>query len=190
MGELRVCGTAVVLRMHDVSTDHIYPVKYINLTDPAQIAEHVLEGADPSLKARLNAGGRLLITGGNFGCGSSREHAVITLKEAGVQAVVASSVARIWYRNAINLALPVMICPGVADHVQEGDELAIDFRTGGISNRTRGASHQGQPLPDFVLEVIARGGIKPMMLARHRLDARTAPIAPAAPRPPEGSGPP
>jgi 3-isopropylmalate/(R)-2-methylmalate dehydratase small subunit len=163
-----VRGRAVVLRMHDVSTDHIYPVKYINLSDPAQIAEHVLEGVDASLKERFKTVGPILVAGSNFGCGSSREHAVITLKEAGVQAVVASSVARIWYRNAINLALPVMICPGMVDHVQDGDELGIDFRAGCITNLTHGTAHQGQPLPEFVLTVFARGGIKPMMRDRHQ----------------------
>jgi 3-isopropylmalate/(R)-2-methylmalate dehydratase small subunit len=168
MGELITRGRAVVLRMHDVSTDHVYPVKYINLSDPAQIAAHALEGADPSLKERFKTVGPILVTGGNFGCGSSREHAVITLKETGVQAVVASSVARIWYRNAINLVLPVMICPGVMDHVQEGDDLGIDFRTGRIANHTRGTAHQGQPLPEFVLMMFACGGIKRMMRDRHR----------------------
>jgi 3-isopropylmalate/(R)-2-methylmalate dehydratase small subunit len=168
MDAMGVRGRAVVLGMHDVSTDHIYPVKHINLSDPAQIGEHALEGVDASLKDRFTTVGPILVTGNNFGCGSSREHAVITLKEAGVKAVVASSVARIWYRNAINLALPVMICPGVMDHVRDGDELGIDFRTGRITNLTRGTAHQGQPLPEFVLTVFARGGIKPMMRDRHR----------------------
>jgi 3-isopropylmalate/(R)-2-methylmalate dehydratase small subunit len=162
-----VRGRAVVLRMDDVSTDHIYPVKHINVSDPAQIAEHALEGVDASIKERFTTVGPILVTGSNFGCGSSREHAVITLKEAGVKAVVASSVARIWYRNAINLALPVMICPGMVDHVQDGDELGIDFRTGRITNLMHGTAHQGQPLPEFVLTVFARGGIKPMMRDRH-----------------------
>ncbi|MFA5027976.1 MAG: 3-isopropylmalate dehydratase small subunit [Candidatus Methylomirabilota bacterium] len=172
MGSLIRRGTAVLLRMDDVSTDHIYPAKYINLTDPARIAEHALEGADPTLRTRLASVGGILVTGHNFGCGSSREHAVITLQGAGVTAVIAGSAARIWYRNAINLALPVLVCPEAADRVAEGDALEIDFLTGRIRDLTQGALLQGQAVSEFVAELIARGGIKPMMREKHAVGGR------------------
>jgi 3-isopropylmalate/(R)-2-methylmalate dehydratase small subunit len=167
MNDIIIKGKAVVLKMNDVSTDHIYPVKYINLTDPAQIAEHVLEGADKSFKDRFRTIGNILVTGTNFGSGSSREHAVIALKEAGIKAVIANTVARIWYRNAINLALPVIFCRGLVELASEGDELEIDLKSGQISNLTKRTVHQGQPLSDFVLNVIRHGGTKEMM--RHKL---------------------
>jgi 3-isopropylmalate/(R)-2-methylmalate dehydratase small subunit len=168
MNPIVIRGKAVVLNMNDVSTDHIYPAKYINLTDPAEIAEHVLEGADKSLKERFKTVGNILVTGNNFGSGSSREHAVITLKGAGVKAVIANTVGRIWYRNAINLALPVIFCPGLVDLVSEGDELELNLNMGQVRNWIKGTVHQGQPLSDFVLNVLAHGGIKPMMLHKHR----------------------
>jgi 3-isopropylmalate/(R)-2-methylmalate dehydratase small subunit len=168
MNPIVIRGKAVVLNMNDVSTDHIYPAKYINLTDPAEIAEHVLEGADKSLKERFKTVGNILVTGNNFGSGSSREHAVITLKEAGVKAVIANTVGRIWYRNAINLALPVIFCPGLVDLVSEGDELELNLNMGQVRNWIKGTVQQGQPLSDFVLNVLAHGGIKPMMLHKHR----------------------
>lgn len=166
MHSLILRGRAVVLPMDDVSTDHIYPARYINLTDPARIAEHALEGADPTLRGRL-AGGGILVTGQNFGSGSSREHAVITLKAAGVQGVVAGSAARIWYRNAINLALPVLLCPGLADQVGEGDELELDLTAGRIRNLTRQTRHQGEAVSAFVADLLAAGGIKPLMRRKH-----------------------
>jgi 3-isopropylmalate/(R)-2-methylmalate dehydratase small subunit len=159
---------AVILKMNDVSTDHIYPAKYINLTDPAEIAEHVLEGADKSLRERFKTVGKILVTGNNFGSGSSREHAVIALKGAGVKAVIANTVGRIWYRNAINLALPVIFCPGLVDLVSEGDELDLNLKIGQVRNLVTGTVHRAQPLSDFVLNVLAHGGIKPMMLEKHR----------------------
>jgi len=172
MGSLIRRGKAVLLRMDDVSTDHIYPAKYINLTDPARIAEHALEGADPTLRARLASAGSILVTGNNFGCGSSREHAVIALQGAGVTAVIAGSAARIWYRNAINLALPVLVCPEAAGQVAEGDALEVDFLTGQVRDLTQGALLQGQAVSEFVAELIARGGIKPMMREKHAAGGR------------------
>ncbi len=166
MNNTVITGRAVVLNMNDVSTDHIYPAKYINLTDPAQIGEHALEGADKSLRQRFKTIGDILVTGNNFGSGSSREHAVITLKAAGVRAVIANTAARIWFRNAINLALPVIFCPGLVDLVLEGDELNIDLKTGRIDNLTKSTVHQGRPLSEFVLNVFAHGGTISMM--RHK----------------------
>lgn len=159
---------AVVLKMDDVSTDHIIIGRNCNLTDPTQIAEHVLEGVDSSFRERFKTVGKILVTGNNFACGSSREHAVIVFKSSGVKAVICGTAARIWYRNAINLALPVIICPGFVNLVSEGDELEIDCKTGVIKNLTQKTEHQGQPLPEFVLNIMKHGGIKPLMLAKHK----------------------
>src|SRR5699024_1478233 len=101
------------------------------------------------------------------GCGSSREHAVIGIKEAGIKVVIASSAGRIWYRNAINLALPVIFCPGASKLIQEGDELDVDLETGKISNITRDESYQGEPLSDFIMDIFNNGGIKQVMLDRN-----------------------
>ncbi len=167
MNDLVIKDRAVVLKMNDVSTDHIILAKNCNLTDPAQIAEHVLEGLDKTFKDRFKTVGKILVTGTNFACGSSREHAVIVFKEAGVRAVICNTAARIWYRNAINLALPVIIGPGLVNVVAEGDELEIDLKSGQIKNLTQATVHQGQPLPEYVLNVFKYGGIKPMMFSKH-----------------------
>ena len=163
----KIIGKAVVHNHDDVSTDQIFPGQYVNLTDPAQIAEHVLEGADRSLKDRLKTTGNILVTGNNFGCGSSREQAVIALQGSGVAAVIASSAGRIWYRNAINLALPVILCQGLSAQVAEGEELEIDLAAGLIRSLTTGKVFQGEPLSSFVLNIFCNGGVKPMMLQKH-----------------------
>ncbi len=157
---------AVVLKMDNVSTDQIFPGSYVNISDPKQMAEHVLEGADKTIRGRFQNVGRILVTGSNFGCGSSREQAVIALIESGVKVVVAGSVARIWYRNAINLALPVIICPDAAALVSEGDTLTIDLAAGTIV-MADGQILRGEPVGDFVLNIFQSGGIKPLMLKKH-----------------------
>ncbi len=157
---------AVVYDYDDISTDQIYPGKYINLFEPAEIAEHVLEGADVTLKERFKTG-HIFVAGNNFGCGSSREHAVISLKASGVKLVITSAPGRIWYRNAINLALPVMICPELSKKVVEGDELEVNLRSGEIKNLTQNSIYQGEPLPEFIMNIIENGGIKQMMLKKN-----------------------
>jgi len=158
-----ITGKAVVYNKHNISTDQIFPGPYVNLTDPKEIAKHVLEGADKTLKERFQTVGNILITGNNFGCGSSREQAVIALLESGVKAVIANSVGRIWYRNAINLGLPVLICPGLAEQVKEGDEVEIDFAGGTVKHRATNTVYKGEALSDFVLSMMASGGLKPLM---------------------------
>ncbi|MDR3592434.1 MAG: 3-isopropylmalate dehydratase [Negativicutes bacterium] len=160
---MKIAGKAVVFNHDDICTDEIYPGPYVNLTDPAEIAEHVLEGADKSLKNRFKTVGNILVTGSNFGCGSSREQAVIAIKESGVKAVIAGSVGRIWYRNAINLGFPVLICPGLAAVLKEGDGIEIDLRQGTVKELDSGTIHQGEAIPDFVLNMFELGGLKPMM---------------------------
>jgi len=158
-------GKAIVLNMNNVSTDQIFPGQYVNLTDPNEIAEHVLEGADKSFKNRIKTGD-ILVAGNNFGCGSSREQAVITLKEAGFAAVIANSVGRIWYRNAINLGLPVLICEGFVNQVEEGDEIEVNLKEGIAKNSSKGTIAKGNAISDFVLNIFANGGIKPMMKSK------------------------
>lgn len=163
----KIAGKAVVHNYDDVSTDQIFPGQYINLTELTEISAHVLEGADKSLKDRLLHTGNILVVGSNFGCGSSREQAVISLLGAGVAAVIVSSAGRIWYRNAINLALPVIVCKGLSSEVAEGEELEIDLVTGVIRSFTTGRVFQGEPLSQFVLNIFRNGGVKPMMLQKH-----------------------
>jgi len=161
---MKISGRAVVFNCNDICTDEIYPGPYVNLTDPAEIAEHVLEGADKTLKQRFKTVGDILVTGSNFGCGSSREQAVIAIKESGVKAVIADSVGRIWYRNAINLGLPVLICPGLAGVLVEGDDIEIDLQQGTVKEVNTGTVHRGEPISDFVLQMLELGGLKALML--------------------------
>ncbi len=157
---------AVVLREDDISTDQIWPGRYVNISDPEEMAEHVLEGADRTLRERFRSVGQILVTGTNFGCGSSREQAVISLIMAGVKAVVAGSAGRIWYRNAVNRGLPVLICPGAVDRVGEGDSIAVDLAAGTLT-LAGGIVMRGEPVGKFVLNILKSGGIKPLMLKRH-----------------------
>lgn len=159
---MMIQGRTVAIDLNNISTDQIYPGKYVNLTDPAEIAAHVLEGVDKHFNERI-APGTILAVGKNFGCGSSREQAVITLKESGINAVVASSAARIWYRNAINLALPVIICPDFVKQVKDGEDLTLALETGEIHNTSTGKVYHGEPVSDFILDIFRNGGIKPMM---------------------------
>lgn len=161
-------GRAKVIDHDDVSTDLIFPGPYVNLTDPAEIASHALEGLDPGLPALLRDFD-ILVTGDNFGCGSSREQAVIALQGAGLKAVVVGSAARIWYRNAINLGLPVITCPGAAKAIRDGDKIAIDCATGKI--QTGSGTLQGDPLAEFILGMLAAGGLKPLIRNRARENA-------------------
>lgn len=157
---------AVVLRENDVSTDQIWPGQYVNISNPEEMAEHVLEGADKTLKTRFKTVGQILVTGRCFGCGSSREQAVLSLIMAGVKAVVAGSTGRIWYRNAVNLGLPVLICPGAADRIEEGTPITVDLAAGTVTLED-GAILRGEPVGAFVLNILENGGIKPLMLRKH-----------------------
>ncbi len=159
----KISGKAVVYNYDDVSTDQIYPGGYINETEPEKMANYVLTGADKTLKDRIRNGGNILITGNNFGCGSSREQAVLSLKACGVDVVVAKSAGRIWYRNAINLALPVIICNNAADEIKEGEALEVDLASGVIKNTSTGKEFQGEPLSEFVMNIFLNGGVMPMM---------------------------
>jgi len=142
----------------DVNTDLIIPGKYLELTDPREMARHAMEGIDPTFHERVGAGD-IVVAGRNFGCGSSREHAPLALKYAGVGAVIAESYARIFYRNAINIGLPALECPGVADAVDDGDVLEIDLNSGIIEVTGKGVRLRFTPLPEFMVGVLNEGGL-------------------------------
>ena len=146
----------------NIDTDQIYPGRFLDLTEPDQIGKHALEGADPNFVKEVQPGD-LIVASTNFGCGSSREHAAITLKSAGVGAILADSFGRIFYRNVINLGVPLIVCPGISKIVKRGDVLTVDMTTGKVMNETTGTSAEAQPLSEYVLNILESGGIKPMI---------------------------
>jgi len=146
----------------NIDTDQIYPGRFLDLTDPDQVGKHALEGADPNFVKEVQPGD-LVVASTNFGCGSSREHAAVTLKAAGVGAILADSFGRIFYRNVINLGVPLIVCPGISEIVKRGDVLTVDMTTGKVTNETTGATAQAQPLSDYVMNILDSGGIKPLI---------------------------
>lgn len=142
----------------NVDTDVIIPARYLTTTDPAVLAAHALEDLDPGFATGV-APGDVVIAGENFGCGSSREHAAICIKEAGASAVVARSFARIFFRNAINTGLPIVVCPEAVDATQPGDEVHVNVADGVVTNVTRGQTFTSEPLPDFVMDIVRAGGL-------------------------------
>jgi len=144
---------------NNVNTDVIIPGKYLVLTlDPMELAKHAMESLDP-LFFRKVQGGAMIVAGRNFGCGSSREEAPLALKHAGVKCVLAESFARIFYRNAINIGLPVLECPGVSSKVGDGDELVVNLEAGLIENRSENSTLQATKLPAFIMEILNDGGL-------------------------------
>jgi 3-isopropylmalate/(R)-2-methylmalate dehydratase small subunit len=146
----------------NIDTDQIYPGRFLDLTDPDQVGKHAMEGADPNFVKEVQPGD-LIVAATNFGCGSSREHAAVTLKAAGIGAILADSYGRIFYRNAINLGVPLIVCPGISQKVKRGDSLSLDITTGTVTNETNGVSLQAQPLSEYVMNILASGGIKPLI---------------------------
>ena len=142
----------------NVDTDVIIPARYLTTTDAAELARHCLEDLDATFVSRVKAGD-ILVAGKNFGCGSSREHAPIAIKGAGVSCVIAESFARIFYRNALNIGLPILECPEAAQNIRPGDCVSIDFETGTITDETSGQTFQAEPFPPFMRELIAAGGL-------------------------------
>ncbi|GAB6136215.1 3-isopropylmalate dehydratase small subunit [Thermococcus henrietii] len=141
-----------------VDTDVIIPARYLNTSEPAELAKHVLEDLDPEFRFRMKPGD-MIVAGENFGSGSSREHAPLAIKAAGVSCVIAKSFARIFYRNAINIGLPILEAPEAVDAIETGDELEVDFSTGEIRNLTKNEVYRANPFPDFVMEIISAGGL-------------------------------
>ena len=154
---MKVSGPAIKFGKN-IDTDVILPGKYLVLVDPYDLAKHALEGLDPDFPDKAKKG--VIIVGGkNFGCGSSREQAPLALKYSGVKCIIAESFARIFFRNAINIGLPVSECKGISAAVDNGDELTVDFEAGTIQNVSKGKSFQVAKLPPFILEILADGGL-------------------------------
>ncbi len=153
----------------NIDTDQIYPGRFLDLTDPDQVGKHAMEGADPNFVKEVQ-NGDLIVASTNFGCGSSREHAAVTLKAAGVGAILADSFGRIFYRNVINLGVPLIVCPGISAIVKRGDQLTVDMTTGKVTNETTGATAQAQPLSDYVMNILDSGGIKPLIKKQYGQD--------------------
>ena len=142
----------------NVDTDVIIPARYLNSSDPGELALHCMEDIDREFIHKVKKGD-IMVANKNFGCGSSREHAPLCLKTAGVSCVIAETFARIFYRNAINIGLPIIECPEAARGIEAGDEVEVDFDSGKIYNRTKGTQFQGQPFPEFMQKLIAAGGL-------------------------------
>src|SRR3989337_1499954 len=154
---MKVTGTAIKFG-NNGETDVILPGKYLVLMDPKDLAKHALEGLDPAFPEKAKKG--VIVVGGkNFGCGSSREQAPLALKYSGVRCVVAESFARIFFRNAINIGLPVVECKGISEAVENGDELAVDFDKGKVRNTLKGKTLKATKLPAFILEILSDGGL-------------------------------
>jgi 3-isopropylmalate/(R)-2-methylmalate dehydratase small subunit len=147
---------------HDVNTDYIIPGRYMELTDPDEMATHVFEEHDPTFKDGVSKGD-IVVGATNFGCGSSREHAPLALKHSGVGCVLAESFARIFYRNAINIGLSALECPGIHDTVSKSDNLEIDVIGGVVRNLDTGVELRFNPLPPFMVEVLNAGGLVPYL---------------------------
>jgi 3-isopropylmalate/(R)-2-methylmalate dehydratase small subunit len=149
----------------DVDTDVIIPARYLNSSDPQELAAHCMEDIDPGFVRRV-APGDIVVADENFGCGSSREHAPVAIMAAGVSCVVAASFARIFYRNAINVGLPIVVCPEAAREARAGDRLRVDLAAGVVENLTQGTQHRAEPFPAFMRELIERGGLLPYVKSR------------------------
>jgi 3-isopropylmalate/(R)-2-methylmalate dehydratase small subunit len=142
----------------NVDTDVIIPARYLNSSDPAELATHCMEDIDKEFISKVKKGD-IIVANKNFGCGSSREHAPIAIKAAGVSCVIAETFARIFYRNAINIGLPIIECPDAARAIEAGDEVEVDFDLGLITDITKGQSFKGQAFPPFMQKIIAAEGL-------------------------------
>lgn len=142
----------------NVDTDVIIPARYLNSSDPAELALHCMEDIDTEFVGKVKSGD-LIVAGWNFGCGSSREHAPMVIKQCGVGCVIAKSFARIFYRNAINIGLPILECEAAAEEIKEGDTVTVDYESGVITDVTTGKSYQAEPYPPFLQNIIAKGGL-------------------------------
>lgn len=142
----------------NVDTDVIIPARYLNSFDAKELASHAMVDIDPTFASTVEKGD-IIVAGQNFGCGSSREHAPLCLKTAGVKCVIAKSFARIFYRNSINIGFPIMECEEAADKIEKGDEVDVDFSTGVITNKTKNETYQSQPFPEFLQKMIDADGL-------------------------------
>jgi 3-isopropylmalate/(R)-2-methylmalate dehydratase small subunit len=163
-GEVWTCGD-------HVDTDAIIPARYLNVSTAEDLAFHCMEGVDPAFASRAASGAgapRVIVAGENFGCGSSREHAPLAIKGAGAPCVIAKSFARIFYRNAINIGLPILECAEAVEATKAGDRLRVDLRAGTITNLRTGKTYHTSPFPRFIMEIIAAGGLVPYTREREK----------------------
>ena len=168
MMEMRITGT--VWKYGDnVDTDAIIPARYLNVSTPGELARHCMEDIDPGFAGAVQPGD-IIVAGENFGCGSSREHAPLAIKGAGVACVVARSFARIFYRNGINIGLPILECPPAVEGSEKGDQLTVDLRAGTITNGRTGCTYRTSPFSDFIVGIIQAGGLVPY--TRERMTVR------------------
>lgn len=151
----------------NVDTDVIIPARYLNSSDPKELASHCMEDIDRNFIKNVKKGD-LIVATKNFGCGSSREHAPIAIKAAGVSCVIAETFARIFYRNAINIGLPIIECPEAANGIDSGDLVEVEFDSGMIYNKTKGTSFQGQPFPEFMQKIIQAEGLIPYINSKNK----------------------
>lgn len=142
----------------NVDTDVIIPARYLNSSDPAELATHCMEDIDKEFVKKVKKGD-IIVANKNFGCGSSREHAPIAIKASGVSCVIAETFARIFYRNSINIGLPIIECPEAAREIENGDDVKVDFDSGKIFDLTKGTEYQGQAFPEFMQKIITAGGL-------------------------------
>ncbi len=142
----------------NVDTDVIIPARHLNTADHKELASHCMEDIDADFVNKVKQGD-IMVGGENFGCGSSREHAPIAIKASGIDCVIAKTFARIFYRNAINIGLPILECPEASEKIEDGDEVSIDFDSGVITNETKGETYQALPFPDFIKDIMAKGGL-------------------------------
>jgi len=157
--EEKMKASGTVFKYGDnVDTDVIIPARYLNSSDPKELAAHCMEDIDKEFINKVTPGD-LIVADKNFGCGSSREHAPIAIKAAGVSCVIAETFARIFYRNAINIGLPIIECPEAAKGIEAGDTVEVDFDSGLITNKTKGTTFQGQAFPEFMQKIITAGGL-------------------------------
>ena len=142
----------------NVDTDVIIPARYLNTADHKELASHCMEDIDKDFVKKVKDGD-IIVGGYNFGCGSSREHAPIAIKAAGISCVIAKTFARIFYRNAINIGLAILECPEASEKISDRDQVSVDFDTGIITNQTKNETYQAEPFPDFIKEIIRSGGL-------------------------------
>lgn len=143
---------------NNVDTDVIIPARYLNTSDPKELASHCMEDIDKDFINKVNDGD-IIVALNNFGCGSSREHAPIAIKESGISCVIANTFARIFYRNSVNIGLPILECKQAAEEIEEGDIVIVDFQTGVIINETKNKKYQAQPFPAFMQEIMKNNGL-------------------------------
>lgn len=143
---------------NNVDTDVIIPARYLNTSDHAELASHCMEDIDPEFVKKVEKGD-IIVAGRNFGCGSSREHAPIAIKESGVSCVIAESFARIFYRNSLNIGLPILECKAASEEIAAGDKVSVDYSTGIITDETTGKEYKAEPFPPFMQRLIQSGGL-------------------------------